>query len=70
MGMKKKLSLGVVFVVLGLVLVGGGIWVVFNDIKLMDVIFVLGMFDLFVKENLVSVNLLNLKLGDKLMKDF
>ncbi|MBO3792909.1 biofilm matrix protein TasA [Bacillus subtilis] len=70
MGMKKKLSLGVASAALGLALVGGGTWAAFNDIKSKDATFASGTLDLSAKENSASVNLSNLKPGDKLTKDF
>ncbi|MCO4850169.1 biofilm matrix protein TasA [Bacillus vallismortis] len=70
MGMKKKLSLGVASAALGLALVGGGTWAAFNDIKSTDATFASGTLDLSAKEHSASVNLSNLKPGDKLTKDF
>ncbi|WP_243386352.1 TasA family protein [Bacillus kexueae] len=75
MGMKKKLSMGVVSAALGLSLVGGGTWAVFSDTEAATETYQAGILDLVLKEKdgktdlqsgIFTSDLKNLKPGDSI----
>ncbi|MEK4677369.1 MULTISPECIES: TasA family protein [Bacillus] len=69
MSLKKKLGVGVVSAALGLSLVGGGTYAYFSDQEVTNNKFATGTLD-FSMQPTTSLNLDNLKPGDKILKKF
>ncbi|MCU4714985.1 CalY family protein [Bacillus cereus] len=69
MGMKKKLGMGVVTVMLGLSLIGGGTYAYFSDKEVSQNTFAAGTLDLSVNPEVV-INVDNLKPGDEMERGF
>ena len=69
MSLKKKLGAGVVSAALGLSLIGGGTYAYFSDQEVTNNKFAAGTLD-FAMQPTTSLNLDNLKPGDKILKKF
>ncbi|OUB70638.1 cell division protein FtsN [Bacillus thuringiensis serovar zhaodongensis] len=69
MSLKKKLGTGVVSAALGLSLIGGGTYAYFSDQEVTNNKFAAGTLD-FAMQPTTSLNLDNLKPGDKILKKF
>ncbi|PFQ47671.1 cell division protein FtsN [Bacillus cereus] len=69
MSLKKKLGVGVVSAALGLSLIGGGTYAYFSDQVVSNNKFAAGTLDLAMQPT-TSLNLENLKPGDKILKKF
>ncbi|PRT09086.1 cell division protein FtsN, partial [Bacillus toyonensis] len=69
MSLKKKLGVGVVSAALGLSLIGGGTYAYFSDQVVTNNAFAAGTLDLAMQPT-TSLNLENLKPGDKILKKF
>ncbi|PEN81909.1 cell division protein FtsN [Bacillus cereus] len=69
MSWKKKLGVGVVSAALGLSLIGGGTYAYFSDQEVTNNNFSAGTLD-FAMQPTTSLNLDNLKPGDKILKKF
>lgn len=69
MSLKKKLGVGVVSAALGLSLIGGGTYAYFSDQVVTNNSFAAGTLDLAMQPT-TSLNLENLKPGDKILKKF
>lgn len=69
MSLKKKLGVGVVSAALGLSLIGGGTYAYFSDQVVTNNTFASGTLDLAMQPT-TSLNLENLKPGDKILKKF
>lgn len=71
MTLKKKLGLGVASAALGIALVGGGTWALFNDVEKLEARYGAGILDLKVDDiTTTGINLSNLKPGDVFEKEF
>ncbi|PHG57276.1 TasA family protein [Bacillus toyonensis] len=69
MSFKKKLSVGVISATLGLSFIGGGTYAYFSDQVVTNNTFATGTLDLAIHPT-TSLNLNNLKPGDKILKKF
>ncbi|WP_218778877.1 TasA family protein, partial [Bacillus thuringiensis] len=69
MSLKKKLGMGVVSAALGLSLIGGGTYAYFSDQVVTNNTLAAGTLDLAMQPT-TSLNLDNLKPGDKILKKF
>lgn len=69
MGLKKKMSMGILAGALGVSLIGGGTWAAFNDVETVENTFAAGTLDLVVGESsTMNFTISNLKPGDYFTK--